>query len=150
MSSEELKQRKQQRNKEYYTKTKFVDKPVVYVISGLQDEMKYVGVSNSFSRRQCQHQRLLGDVTITPVLMFKEKMDRTIMNHFECLIINYVVGYEKCMNELNKTMSFYSSESVAKYLATMREYLNFVEEEYRPVVLECLAKIEEAERGLNV
>lgn len=101
LSEEELKLRRQQRNKQYYEQKKEFYKEyfqknkenlkaeveaqyaVVYVISGLQDNMFYVGVSNQFKSRKKAHRKKFGSVQIAPVLKFKSKVPVPILNLFE-------------------------------------------------------------------
>lgn len=139
MSEEDLKERKKQRNQQYYQKNKeSQNQAVVYVISGLEDGKYYVGVSNNFQQRQQAHRCCFGDVEISPVLKFKEKVSVHLLNYFECLIMTLHVGYDKCINKNNIRQGF--PESFEKHI---RESVELLEDESKILVEECLLKIDD-------
>lgn len=138
MTVEELKERKKQRNQQYYQKNKLSpNQAVVYIISGLGEGKYYVGVTNSFQQRQQAHRSCFGDVDISPVLKFKENVSTHLLNYFECLIMTYHVGNDKCINKNNIRQAF--PESFEKKI---RDNVELLEEESKILVEECLRKIE--------
>lgn len=151
MSPEELKLHKQQRNKQYYlnNKEKFKrpeepSKGVVYVISGLDDGKCYVGVSNHFQSRKHQHRSTFGEVEISPVLTFKDKVDVGCMNYFECLIMYYHIGFDKCINASNK----YLPKLPELWMDSIMQHLDLLEEESQEVVRKILNDMDS--KKLNV
>lgn len=140
MTEEQRKESKRLRNKKYYQETKIVKNPIVYVISGLPNEMYYVGVSNSFEQRQKSHLAKFGDVQIKPVIMFKkgiEELQTYKLNCFEALVIQ-AIGKEKCLNKNNLTRYNFSIDFI-------KQYLNMIASDCLDYVNECLEKIEKSQ-----
>ena len=108
LSDEERKQRKQANSAKYYEthKEKWMPKKIVsgvYVISGLENDLVYVGVSKNITRREQRHRGVFGkNIECKVLLEFPDSINETYkMNDYENLIITGHFGKDKCLNKNN-------------------------------------------------
>jgi hypothetical protein len=142
LSEEERKARKQARNKVHYQQVKDSIKEaykavhkesLVYLINGLENDKRYVGVSNVFEHRKKKHITAFGNVQIEPIIRFTSIVPVGVLNYFESLIIEYYVGTDKCINTYN--LKCCSKD-------TIMSYLHYVRSEYHELIFECLKKLD--------
>lgn len=151
LSEEQLKERKRERNTRYYQTVKddikqayqskrneSVKESVVYLITGLENDKCYIGVSNLFENRKKNHIAVFGNVKIEPIIRFTSVLSVHILNFFESVMIDYYG--DRCINKNNQ-----SSYTTAHIVSLLHHVLP----EYHQLILDAINPSGKSECGLN-
>ena len=147
LSEEQLKANKKERNTRYYQTIKDDIKQayqskrkesVLYLITGLENDKCYIGVSNLFENRKKNHIAVFGNVKIEPIIRFTSVISVHILNYFESVMIDYYG--DRCINKIN--LSSYTK-------AHILSLLHHVLPEYHQLILDTIDPSGKSECGLN-
>ena len=147
LSEEQLKANKKERNTRYYQTIKddiqqaYQSKrkeSVLYLITGLENDKCYIGVSNLFENRKKNHIAVFGNVKIEPIIRFTSVLSVHILNYFESVMIDYYG--DRCINKIN--LSSYTK-------AHILSLLHHVLPEYHQLILDTIDPSGKSECGLN-
>ena len=147
LSEEQLKANKKERNTRYYQTIKDDIKQayqskrkesVLYLITGLENDKCYIGVSNLFENRKKNHIAVFGNVKIEPIIRFTSVLSVHILNYFESVMIDYYG--DRCINKIN--LSSYTK-------AHILSLLHHVLPEYHQLILDTIDPSGKSECGLN-
>ena len=149
LTEEERKQRIQAKNQRYYNAHK--DKwnayngsdenvSVVYAITGIPNDMVYVGVTKTLKQREAQHKAHYGDwIKFEPIITFRNPaIPLRTLKYFENLMITGHYGSDKCINVHNNRLQ---SEKIEQREGIMSEYLGYVNDEERTLIQNAIGQV---------